>query len=417
MSGPNMAPYRWVMSARMVRGRRVGGAATDRQRTQGDARGARAQQGRQHRAGAGGTGQGPVVVTLTWAPAPGVDADLSAFLVGADGRVRSDADFVFYNQPAGAGGAVRHLGKQQDGARTVDRAQVDVAALPADVDKVVIGASLDGAGTFGSLGGLAVEVGAPGRGRPPCGARCRRRSRPRWCSPRCTAAAASGRCVPSARATTAGSPAWRATSGVEVDERAGRRCRPAARSGCRPRPRRRRSPAPAMSLEKQRLVRLEKDLERDPRCCSLVKTAGRQPGRSAGSASTPPASPWCSTSRPRCAGSTTRARCSGSPSGCCRSGCASTTTARSTSSCSAPGPPHAGRAAAEGLPRVHRPRAARVPARVRDAVRRRHVGRAAALLRLGRARGRPPHREQRAGVRHVRHRRRARRPRPVPSSR
>ncbi len=109
-----------------------------------------------------GLGSGPVVVTLTWVPVPGVDADLSAFLVGADGRVRSDADFVFYNQPEGAGGAVRHLGKQQDGGRTVDRAQVDVAALPADVERVVIGASLDGGGTFGSLSGLAVEVGAPG---------------------------------------------------------------------------------------------------------------------------------------------------------------------------------------------------------------------------------------------------------------
>lgn len=119
-----------------------------------------------------GLADGPVVVTLAWVPAARLDADLSAFLVGADGRVRSDADFVFYNQPPGAGGAVRHLGKQQDGTRTVDRAQVDVGALPADVDKVVIGASLDGTGTFGSLSGLAVEVGAPG---DPAAVRCARR--------------------------------------------------------------------------------------------------------------------------------------------------------------------------------------------------------------------------------------------------
>ncbi|GAB4070529.1 VWA domain-containing protein [Angustibacter speluncae] len=213
-----------------------------------------------------GLGQGPVVVTLTWAPAAGLDADLSAFLVGENGRVRSDADFVFYNQPAGAGGAVRHLGKGQDAGRTVDRVQVDVAALPADVDKVVIGASLDGAGTFSALAGLAVEVGAPG-------------------------APAAVRCPMSATVETAlvfaevyrrgGEWKLRAVGqgydtglagmardvGVDVDEPAAAAAPPAPAAPAAP-------PAAPMSLEKQRLVRLEKDLERDPALLSLVKTAG-----------------------------------------------------------------------------------------------------------------------------------------------
>lgn len=213
-----------------------------------------------------GLGQGPVVVTLTWAPAPGLDADLSAFLVGESGRVRSDADFVFYNQPAGAGGAVRHLGKSQDGGRTVDRVQVDVAALPTDVDKVVIGASLDGTGTFSALAGLAVEVGAPG-------------------------APAAVRCPMSATVETAlvfaevyrrgGEWKLRAVGqgydtglagmardvGVDVDEPAPAAAPPAPAAPAAP-------PAAPMSLEKQRLVRLEKDLERDPALLSLVKTAG-----------------------------------------------------------------------------------------------------------------------------------------------
>jgi stress response protein SCP2 len=104
----------------------------------------------------------PVVVSLVWTPVPGVDADLSALLTTASGKVRSDADFVFYNQPTGAGGAVRHLGKSQRGGVTVDQVQVDPAALPADIERVVIAASLDGTGTFGSLRGLAVEVAAAG---------------------------------------------------------------------------------------------------------------------------------------------------------------------------------------------------------------------------------------------------------------
>ena len=62
-----------------------------------------------------------VVVTLTWDTKDGVDADLSAFLCTTSGKVRSDDDFIFYNQPRGAGGAVTHLGKGPRGAGTVDR--------------------------------------------------------------------------------------------------------------------------------------------------------------------------------------------------------------------------------------------------------------------------------------------------------
>ncbi|GAA4818386.1 VWA domain-containing protein [Nocardioides caeni] len=98
---------------------------------------------------------GEVVVTLTWAgPA---DADLSAFLCTDSGKVRNDEDFVFYNQPTGAGGAVTHLGKSARGGTTLDQVRIDVARLPAAIDKVVIGASADGA-TFGSMTGLGVEV-------------------------------------------------------------------------------------------------------------------------------------------------------------------------------------------------------------------------------------------------------------------
>ncbi|WP_258028863.1 TerD family protein, partial [Streptomyces fradiae] len=41
-----------------------------------------------------------VRAVLRWSPGPGVpDVDASALLLGADGRVRFDEDFVFYNQP------------------------------------------------------------------------------------------------------------------------------------------------------------------------------------------------------------------------------------------------------------------------------------------------------------------------------
>ncbi len=37
------------------------------------------------------------------------DLDVSIFLVGANGKVSGAEDFVFYNNPKGANGAVEHL--------------------------------------------------------------------------------------------------------------------------------------------------------------------------------------------------------------------------------------------------------------------------------------------------------------------
>lgn len=92
-----------------------------------------------------------VHVTLGWGS--GADADASALLLTSSGRVRSDADFVFYNQPASPEGQVRHLGKTTSGGGTQDRLEVDLAALPAVIDRVVLAASVDGT-TFGRVPGL-----------------------------------------------------------------------------------------------------------------------------------------------------------------------------------------------------------------------------------------------------------------------
>ncbi|MEV0251267.1 AIM24 family protein [Nocardia sp. NPDC050712] len=80
--------------------------------------------------------------------------DVSALLLGADGKVRSDADFVFFNQPAGPGVTYRHGGGGPD---VVD---VQIPALPPDVDKVVVTASLDRPGTFAAAGSLLATIGS-----------------------------------------------------------------------------------------------------------------------------------------------------------------------------------------------------------------------------------------------------------------
>ncbi|ARP69636.1 stress-induced protein [Streptomyces pluripotens] len=70
-----------------------------------------------------------------------VRLDVSGLLLTADGKVRSDDDFIFYNQPAGPGVTYR-----SGGGAAPDAITVDTAAVPADIDKIVVTASPDAAG-------------------------------------------------------------------------------------------------------------------------------------------------------------------------------------------------------------------------------------------------------------------------------
>ena len=68
------------------------------------------------------------------------DLDASAFLLKADGKVRNDDDFCFYNQLTVGGGAVVHQGDNLTGAGDGDDEQVKVtlSMLPAEIDKVAV---------------------------------------------------------------------------------------------------------------------------------------------------------------------------------------------------------------------------------------------------------------------------------------
>lgn len=97
-------------------------------------------------------------VELGWQQGPGIpEVDGSALLLTAAGKVRSDADFVFYNQPAHRSGAVRHEGKRQDGAGVLETIAVDLSSVEQEIGTVLIAASADG-GTFGQVRGLYVRV-------------------------------------------------------------------------------------------------------------------------------------------------------------------------------------------------------------------------------------------------------------------
>ncbi|MEU8886331.1 TerD family protein [Streptomyces sp. NPDC048442] len=85
-----------------------------------------------------------VRAVLRWTPGPGIpDVDASALLVGPDGLVRSDEDFVFYNQVRHPSGLVRKLSMKRVPEGLTDTVVADLSSLDASVDRIVIAASLD----------------------------------------------------------------------------------------------------------------------------------------------------------------------------------------------------------------------------------------------------------------------------------
>ncbi|KUN86009.1 TetR family transcriptional regulator [Streptomyces bungoensis] len=86
-----------------------------------------------------------VRAVLRWTPGQGVpDVDASALLLGPDGRVRSDEDFVFYNQPRHPSGSVWRLGKKRVAEGLTDTIQSDLSGVEPGVGRVLLVASADG---------------------------------------------------------------------------------------------------------------------------------------------------------------------------------------------------------------------------------------------------------------------------------
>ncbi|MFK0235193.1 TerD family protein [Streptomyces vinaceus] len=80
-------------------------------------------------------------VRVTVDVAAPVRLDVSGLLLAANGKVRSDADFIFYNQPSGPGVSYR-----SGGGAAPDSITVDTGALPPGIERIVVTASPDAAG-------------------------------------------------------------------------------------------------------------------------------------------------------------------------------------------------------------------------------------------------------------------------------
>lgn len=96
----------------------------------------------------------------------GVDFDLdaSAFLVSENGKVRSDADFIFYNQLTSLCGSVEHQGDNLTGEGDGDdeSIKVDLVNVPAEIAKIIIGVTIHDAEArkqnFGQISNAFIRI-------------------------------------------------------------------------------------------------------------------------------------------------------------------------------------------------------------------------------------------------------------------
>ncbi|MGW8982131.1 TerD family protein [Streptomyces parvus] len=102
---------------------------------------------------------GSVVVSLGWSSTTGEgDADVSVLLLDGDGKVRSDVDFCFYNNPVAGNGSVQLLGKTPTADGSEDRISFDLDAVPQEIEKVVVAASRYEGSRFGELDDLRLTL-------------------------------------------------------------------------------------------------------------------------------------------------------------------------------------------------------------------------------------------------------------------
>jgi tellurium resistance protein TerD len=92
------------------------------------------------------------------------DLDASAFLLGANGKVANDTDFIFYNNMKSANGAVEHTGDNRTGAGDGDDESINInlVTVPVTVDKIAVTVTIhDAMGrkqNFGMVQGAFIRI-------------------------------------------------------------------------------------------------------------------------------------------------------------------------------------------------------------------------------------------------------------------
>ncbi|MDQ4063412.1 MAG: TerD family protein [Actinomycetota bacterium] len=92
------------------------------------------------------------------------DLDASVFIVNEQNKVRSDSDFIFYNNLRSSDGSVEHTGDNLTGEGEGDDEQVkvDLERIPPDVNKLVFSVTIHEGETrrqsFGQVSGAFIRV-------------------------------------------------------------------------------------------------------------------------------------------------------------------------------------------------------------------------------------------------------------------
>ncbi|MFZ3000291.1 MAG: TerD family protein [Undibacterium umbellatum] len=85
-----------------------------------------------------------IVIGLGWDPratdGSAFDLDGSAYLLKADGKVRADSDFIFYNNLKSTDGSVTHSGDNTTGGGDGDdeKVLVDLTLVPAEIERIAV---------------------------------------------------------------------------------------------------------------------------------------------------------------------------------------------------------------------------------------------------------------------------------------
>jgi tellurium resistance protein TerD len=109
-----------------------------------------------------------LVIGLGWDPrstdGQDFDIDASAFMISEAGKVRSDADFIFFNQLRSGCGSVEHTGDNRTGEGEGDDEQIKVnlSSVPQAIQKVAITVTIHDAEqkgqSFGQVGNAFIRV-------------------------------------------------------------------------------------------------------------------------------------------------------------------------------------------------------------------------------------------------------------------
>ena len=92
------------------------------------------------------------------------DLDASVFMLGEDGKVLSDAAFIFFNNKKSPDGSVEHMGDNRSGEGEGDDEQVklNLATMAADVKKIVFSVTIYDADTrkqnFGQVSNAYIRL-------------------------------------------------------------------------------------------------------------------------------------------------------------------------------------------------------------------------------------------------------------------